>query len=1726
MAIKAKKFGAFAGVFTPSLLTILGVIMYMRLGWVVGQAGLISALAIILIAHIISVSTGLGISSIATDKKIKAGGIYYILSRSLGLPMGGAIGIALFLGTALSISLYLIGFAENFLGIEVIRNFTGLEQNVNGYRIIGTCAIVVLVVLAFISTSLAIKTQYYILAAIGLSLVSITVGFFINTDLAPETALIEPVKNGIPLELVFAVFFPAVTGFTAGVAMSGDLKNPKKAIPIGTLSSIIVGFVVYVVLAIGIAYFVNRDLLLTDNNFLLRIAWFSPFVIAGIWGATLSSALGGILGGPRILQAISTDKITPKIFAKGYGLNNEPRNALIGIFLIAEAGILIGELNVIAGIVSMFYLASYGFINFAFFLESWASTDFRPSFKVNRYFGLIGFMASFGVMFKLDMLSMFAALIIMIALYLYLRRRKFKSEYGDVWQSVWSSVVRTALHKMDKEEIEIRNWQPNIILYSGETKKRPHLIEFGKCIVGKHGVMSNFDLIENSAAGFLFPKHKQSLANKDKETGIFTRRHTVRDIYDGIETISSIYGFSGFEPNAVLMGWARQTRNPERFVKMLNHLYDLDLNILLLDYDKRVGFGKYEQIDLWWEDTSRQGNLALTISKLILLSDNWQNASIRLIIVNSKNEQSENILNKAEHLLDQMRINANVKIINNQIEQKSIYDLMLTESKLSDLVIVGIPEIKKGQETSFVEQTNKLLHNIGTVLLIRASSEFKKLSLGIDQQKYISEKPEIVMDTDIPIPPVKLPEKKEASFAINKEYIAFTELINQFHLNYILPLFEYNSKKSATLEGYLDDIFKNLESTDFSKINKESKNRKITLLKANLLVKTTKIIEALQATVMEEQKSILQSGINFLLLESGKLSSASPEIVQIILNSDDLKTQPEDHFRVRNFKRGKHLFNSKTSIEKGIPYDIKFNKLINAYLPLRLYQALHESLEKIGQHNIRYMVKFQMFINTINNSFELLENKDHQDISVDLIKKTKDKIYSDLKNLNQLDKQAQQLISKTLLNNTSDVFSEISETATKVPANIFIKTQSRKLNKSLFTKIQGIPKHWATNQNLLFNGVIIEIKLILIKYRLQKTVDDSLADIEKITNEKLLVNLKKLNNHISRFTKDLKNDASLEYSSPDDSLDFDDKFNLLLSFNRITDKAFRNIKSLISRLPNNTEYFSEESLNELSNIIYGDQKEINISTFQLVDYYVQNNLLEPFLSLTNKLPEDIYESINKIKDAIRLISIASSKSDLSEIEDDQIFEHSDLIKFCIEQKKVISEETERIKTILSDVKDQVNDLVVRTTDELSIHRLLKSPDKYKRYLKRRDSQNKISRIGRNFAKLKNSFIIQRANLWYKQSDAVLFAKKMSQNIQSQPSITDAVINAKEIVSPNDLVLEKLPFYYQQLFLYKYNYQKEFWFNREDELTEATKTYSRYKKGHHGALLIYGGKNSGKTFFANHFASQQFKEGHVFTITPPRPGSVNPKEFMEVLRESVQIPGSLHAIFSKIPAKSIIIFDDLELWWEKSIDGQRVIQLIQQIIHQYAGKCFFIITSNKESFKVISQMNEIEKYFINTVELTPFNAQGLQKAIMFRHNSSGFELRLSQKPKTKLGTTDLARLFARHFNYSDGNIGVALLSWIANIESLNEKTLTIKLPQNPNVAVLNKFSADIKIILSMFVLHKRMNRDKLQRVTFDSKGEVENKLNFLIRSGMVKESAGQVFELDKYMYPHIKNALFD
>src|SRR6056297_227771 len=175
--------GTFGGVFTPSILTILGVIMYLRFGWVVGNVGLIGTLLIVTLATAITFLTALSVAAIATDQRVRIGGAYYMISRSLGFEAGGAIGIPLFIALALSVALYTIGFAES-----VVNAFPGLN-----IRIVGLICVTAVAAVALISAQAAIRVQYVIMAVIVVSLVSLFLGSSLDT-VSPDITTQEIVQ--------------------------------------------------------------------------------------------------------------------------------------------------------------------------------------------------------------------------------------------------------------------------------------------------------------------------------------------------------------------------------------------------------------------------------------------------------------------------------------------------------------------------------------------------------------------------------------------------------------------------------------------------------------------------------------------------------------------------------------------------------------------------------------------------------------------------------------------------------------------------------------------------------------------------------------------------------------------------------------------------------------------------------------------------------------------------------------------------------------------------------------------------------------------------------------------------------------------------------------------------------------------------------------------------------------------------------------------------------------------------------------------------------------------------------------------------------------------------------------------------------------------------------------------------------------------------------------------
>ena len=552
--------GTFGGVFTPSILTILGIILFSRLGYVVGSAGLGRALVILLIANAISVLTSLSLSAISTNIRVKVGGIYYLISRTLGLEFGGAIGIVMFLAQSVSIAFYCIGFGEVLAVIVSAENVKVFSQ------IVALLSVAVLFAFAWLGADWATRFQYVVMAFLGAALVSFFIGGITHWDAGLLVKNWSTPENGLPFWALFSIYFPAVTGFTQGSSMSGDLKDPGKSLPLGTLLAVGISILVYFGATMLLAGSVPGSILVSDYAAMKRVSLVRFLIDGGVIAATLSSAMASFLGAPRILQSLAADRIFPFLlpFAKGSGPANNPRRAVLLSLGIALATIGLGRLNLIAPVVSMFFLVSYGLLNYATYYEAQAaSPSFRPRFRwFHARLSLIGALACLGTMMTIDLTAGIVAASVLFAIYHYLKQTSGPARWADSQRSYHLQQVREHLFSAATEPEHPRNWRPQVLLFSEDANRRKPLLDFASWVQGRSGFTTVVRILEGEGVQMLRQKEEAEaeLQKNIREHGIsaFSLVLAAPDLSVGIHTLVQAFGIGPLRANTILLNWMEQ----------------------------------------------------------------------------------------------------------------------------------------------------------------------------------------------------------------------------------------------------------------------------------------------------------------------------------------------------------------------------------------------------------------------------------------------------------------------------------------------------------------------------------------------------------------------------------------------------------------------------------------------------------------------------------------------------------------------------------------------------------------------------------------------------------------------------------------------------------------------------------------------------------------------------------------------------------------------------------------------------------------------------------------------------------------------------------------------------------------------------------------------------------------------------------------------------------------
>jgi amino acid transporter len=724
-----QKFGTFGGVFTPCTLTILGVIMFLRFGQVVGNAGVLWSLVIVAASASITTLTSLSLSAIATNTRVRGGGAYFLISRSLGVEFGGAIGVVFFLAMAISVSLYVIGFTEAFVDTvpQLSGHFTAVASLVN----------LAVFVCVMIGAGWTIRVQYGILAVLAMALVSFYVGAgwsfrveWFHANATPEYA------DKATLFTMLALFFPAVTGIMAGANMSGDLKEPGRSIPRGTLAAVGITTMVYLSLSLLLGGARPRDELIGSAFVVKEIAWFGALITAGVFAATLSSALASMMGAPRILQAFARDKVFHWLgfFARGSGRSNEPRRAIVLTFIVSQACILLGDLNAIAPVVTMCFLITYGLLNLATFYESITSNpSYRPTFRYCHWsLSLLGAAGCLAVMFLIHAVAAAASIAGMAGLYWFIRYREIQSEWGDLSSGLMLSRSRNNLLRLEEERYHPKNWRPILLALSGAAWSRPRLAAFASWLTGQRGILTLGQIIEGEIGVLLERRESQErLLRKfirEQELEAFAAVVVSPGLSQGVEALVQCQGLGALRPNTVLLGW---TGDPERVETMgatLRLICGMKRSVLAMRLGRESETGDAADpwavppgsIDVWWRGKAN-GELMLLLAHLVRQNPLWRTKTIRLLRVIDSEAGRDGALEGLSSMATLSRIEAESVVIVSENVPEAIHQT----SRSAALVILGMEPPAPGAEAVFHESLEAMAGDLPRVLLVKSAGDMR-----------------------------------------------------------------------------------------------------------------------------------------------------------------------------------------------------------------------------------------------------------------------------------------------------------------------------------------------------------------------------------------------------------------------------------------------------------------------------------------------------------------------------------------------------------------------------------------------------------------------------------------------------------------------------------------------------------------------------------------------------------------------------------------------------------------------------------------------------------------------------------------------------------------------------------------------------------------------------------------------------------------------------------------
>lgn len=694
---QGQKLGTYLGVFRPTILTILGVMLYLRQGWVVGNAGLLGGLGVLLLAFFITGCTALSVSTITTNIRLGTGGAFALVSQSLGLEAGGAIGLPLYLAQTLSAALYLYGFAEGwaFVFPDHPQWLVILSIYLFGFG------------LALVNVSLVFRLQILVFVGLIAAVISMVLGAW-NVETLHSPEWIGSFEDGNFWQ-IFAVFFPAATGIMVGVSMSGQLKEPRRNIPVGLIAAWAGAFAVYALLMVWYAVVATPDEL--RSNYLVSMKYaLSPMVVqVGLLLSTASAMLASLVAAPQVLYALGVHRLFPKSdFFTSVNKRGIYTNATLVTGGIVGLTLLVGDLNKIAALITMFYLITYATLNIVLLIEkSLAMVSFRPTMQVPIWVPALGATACvFAMVITAPGFGMIA-LAVVVSIYVYLASRQLDTPWETVRSGLFLALADWAAKKTKASNQRFeRAWKPDVLIPIHDTTQLDGLFRFLRAIVYPKGSLQI--LAVNEPNKELSDKRLDAITDEFYAEDLFTTWAHVEasSTPAGVRTGASVLRGSIFRPNVLFVN--ARNHSADELQELLNIAREFEMGFAVLVPHPKAHLGHERRVNVWirdqspnWELGLRLANIDLTLLLAYQIHRSWK-GQLRMLSIVSDEETVED----ADFHLKKIYRDARIPGKDLSWVRAGRFNEMIGEAPRADINIFGLSyRVEMEQMEKLVEQT-------------------------------------------------------------------------------------------------------------------------------------------------------------------------------------------------------------------------------------------------------------------------------------------------------------------------------------------------------------------------------------------------------------------------------------------------------------------------------------------------------------------------------------------------------------------------------------------------------------------------------------------------------------------------------------------------------------------------------------------------------------------------------------------------------------------------------------------------------------------------------------------------------------------------------------------------------------------------------------------------------------------------------------------------------------